>query len=310
MRRALVLVSVFAAALSGTGLTLAAATAAAPAPGDESGIERNVNLDEFKVEGFGIDLAVIGLGDEVSATMFVRRGPQVAYYTAPATVSAERVTAKFGALGELDYRFVPRGSKEARCVGSDYEDPVGLEGTFTFTGERGYVHVDAPHAEGSVTANPAPAGCPPASSARIAPSARRVVPYHPVYGGHGATLYAKAGSPGKGPLRQFEIADGADKGRHRLAIDGFLSERLEGVTISRGVQMTAPSSAFQRNLTAGTATVRPPAPFTGTAQFARRAHGRPAWTGSLRMPIFGGDPVRLAGPGLRAALHKGTFQDE
>jgi hypothetical protein len=242
--------------------------------------------------------------------VIVSRGPQIAYYTAPAVVTAERVTAHFGALGELDYRFVPQGSQELRCLGTSSEDPVAFEGTFTFTGERGYVHVDAPHAEGSVTANPAPPGCPPASSARTASAARRAVPYHPVYGRHGATLYARSGSPGKGPLRQFEIVDGADKGPHRLRITAFDSERLEGVTISRGVQMTAPSSAFRRNLAAGTATVRPPALFTGSAHFARRAQGPPAWTGSLRMPIFGGDPVRLAGPGFRATLHKGISQDE
>jgi hypothetical protein len=308
MRRALVLVSVFAAALFGTGLTLAAATAAPP--GVLAEIELNVDLDEFRVDGFGIDATVIGFRHEVSATIVVRRGRQVAYYTAPATVSAERVTAHFGALGELDYRFVPQGSQEPQCVGAGSEEPVALEGTFTFTGERGYVHVDAPHAEGSVTANPAPLGCPPPSAARTTSAARRVVPYHPVYGRHGATLYAKSGSPGAGPLRQLEIVDGADKGRHRLRITAFDSERVEGVTISRGVEMTAPSSAFQRNLTAGTATVRPPAPLTGAAHFARRADGPPAWTGSLRVPIFGGDPVRLAGPGFRATLHKGISQDE
>jgi hypothetical protein len=310
MRRALVLVSVFAAALSGTGLTVAAATAAAPAPGAEAEVERNVDLDEFRVEGFGIDLLVQGFSHEVSATLIVTRGPQIAYYTAPAEVSAERVTVHFGAFGELDYRFAPQGSQEPRCLGASSEDPVTFEGTFTFTGERGYVHVDAPHAEGSVTAIPAPLHCRPASAARTASAARRVVPYHPVYSGHGASVDAQAGAPGKGPLRQLEIADGADKGRHRLRITAFDSERLEGVTISRGVQMTAPSGVFQRNLTVGTATVRPPAPLTGSAHFVRPAHGRPAWTGSLRMPIFGGDPVRLAGPGFRATLHKGTFQDE
>jgi hypothetical protein len=310
MRRALVLVSVFGAALSGTNLALAAGPAAAAPAGVAGEIERNVDLDEFRVEGFGIDLLVQGFRDEVTATLIVTRGPQIAYYTAPAVVSAERVTAHFGALGGLDYRFVPQGSQELRCLGAGSEDPVTFEGTFTFTGERGYVHVDAPHAEGSVTATPAPQGCRPAVAARTAAVARRVVPYHPVYSGHGATVDATAGSPDKGPLRQLEIADGADKGRHRLRIRAFESERAEGVSISRGVQMTAPSSAFRRNLTAGFATVRPPAPLTGSAHFVRRAHGPPAWTGSLRMPIFGGDPVRLAGPGFRATLHKGTFQDE
>lgn len=303
MRRALVLVSVFAAALSGTGLTLAAATAAAAPAGVAGEIERNVDVDEFQVEGFGIDVSVIGFRHEISATLIVTRGRQIAYYTAPAVVTAERVTAKFGAFGELDYRFVPQGSQELRCLGASSEDPVTLEGTFTFTGEQGYVHVDAPRAEGSVMANPGPTGCPPASAAR------RAVPYQPVFSRHGATLYAKSGSPRKGPLRQIEIADGADKGPHRMRILAFDTERLEGVTISRGVEMTAPSSAFQRNLAAGTATVRLPAPLTGTAHFARRAHGPPAWTGSLRLPILGGDPVRLTGPGFRAILHKGITQD-
>jgi hypothetical protein len=81
--------------------------------------------------------------------------------------------------------------------------------------------------------------------------------------------------------------------------------------VARGVQLTAGSGAFRWDLKKGTATLRPPKPFTGSATFTRRSKGRPgAWKGSLTMPILGGDPVRLAGAEFHAVFHKGLPQDE
>ena len=77
------------------------------------------------------------------------------------------------------------------------------------------------------------------------------------------------------------------------------------------MQLAAGSDAFNWNLEKGTATVRPPAPFTGWATFTRRRHDvRGTWRGSLAMPILGGEPVELTGGGFRAYIHKGVPQDE
>jgi hypothetical protein len=296
MRRALVLGSMLAAGLPGTSLASASAAE----------IEREVGLDEIHAEGFGINIYVTNNDGDVTAAMIVSRGRQVVYYIVPGKVTAERVTAKFGAFGELDYTFRPKGKGSAECLGaSDMENEAEFDGTFTFTGENEYVHVEADHVDGTVHLYPVPKQC--AQTRR----ARRVVPYHPSYSDKGATLQARAVSLGGRKVREANVYDGGGRGPHRIAIFAYLAERREGVNIARGVQMAAPSSAFNWNLDAGTASLRAPAPFTGSAKFTRRGHdGHGTWTGSLGMPILGGEPVEVAGSAFRAFIHKGTPQDE
>jgi hypothetical protein len=293
MRRALVLAGVLFAGL------LLAVPALAAGTGRE--VEREVAFD-MDVEGFSVDVFVSNNDGDVNATMILARGPQVAYYAAPAKVTAERVTARFGSLGELDYRFTPQRGR-VDCNGAEEGEAV-FEGTFDFTGENGYVHIEAGHAEGSFRIYPEPKNCP---QKRLA---RRVVPYHPSYSDEGATLQARAGSPARG-LREVNVFDEGQRGPHKVVVFATLTEKHEGLTIARGVQMAAGSGAFRWNLEKGTATLRPPAPFTGSATFTRHGHdGHGTWKGSLGMPIFGGEPVELAGGEFRAFIHKGVPQDE
>jgi hypothetical protein len=304
MRRALVLVSVFASAVLGTGPAVAAA-AAPPGSRPQPEVEREIDF-LLQAEGFIARVSVTNNDGDVNAMLIVSKGPQVAYYSVPAKVTAERVTAHFGAFGELDYTFRPKGKVSTECLGaSDEENRAELEGTFTFTGEAEYIHIDAPRAEGVVQLYPVPKQC--AQRRRV----RRVVPYSPTYSDQGATLQARAGSRRPVVAREVSVYDGGDSGAHRIAIFAYLAERQEGVDIARGVQMAAPSSAFHWNLDAGTASLRPPAPFTGSAKFTRRGdNGHGTWTGSLTMPILGGEPVEIAGSAFRAFIHKGTPQDE
>jgi hypothetical protein len=302
MRRALVLVLVLAATTLGTGLTAAAATTAGPTQPE---IEREVAF-ELHAEGFKLNVYVTNNDGDVTAMLIVAKGPQVAYYSVPAKVTAERVIAKFGAFGELDYAFRPKGQGSLECLGaSDLENEAELEGIFTFTGQNEYVHLEAPRAEGVMHLYPVPKQC---SQTR---RARRVVRYHPSYSSEGATLQAQARSLGEGKAGEVSIYDGGGRGPHRIVIFGYLGERQEGVNIARGVQLAAPSSAFHWNLAAGTASLRPPAPFSGSAKFTRHGdNGHGTWTGSLTIPILGGEPARLAGGKFSAYIHKGVPQDE
>lgn len=295
MRRALVLAGVLFVGL------LAAVPAHAAGAGRE--VERGLAFS-LEVEGFTVRVLVSNNDGDVNATININRGPRIAYYSAPAKVTAERVTARFGGLGELDYRFAPKRGGSVECTGAEDGEAV-FEGTFDFTGENGYVHVEAEHAEGSFQVYPEPKNCP---QRRLA---RRVVPYHPTYSEEGATLQARAGSRAKGRIREILVFDDGEKGRHKVVISATLAEKREGMTVARGVQLAAGSGAFRWNLVTGTATLRPPAPFTGSATFTRHGHrGHGTWKGSLGMPILGGDPVELAGGEFRAFIHKGVPQDE
>ena len=295
MRRALVLAAVLFA-----GLLVAVPTLAAGA-GRE--VERELAF-ELKAEGFTVRVFVSNDDGEVNATMIINRGPRVAYYSTPATVTAQRVTARFGGLGELDYRFAAKRNGSIGCIGAEEGEAV-FEGTFDFTGENDYVHIEADHAEGSFQIYPEPKNCP---QKRLA---RRVVPYHPSYSDEGATLHARAGSRAKGGMREVIALDNGRHGPHKVAFYATLAEEREGMTVARGMQLTAESGAFRWNLGKGTATLRPPAPFTGSATFARHGHdGHGTWKGSLGMPILGGESVKLAGGEFRAFIHKGVPQDE
>jgi hypothetical protein len=295
MRRALVLAGVLCA-----GLLVAVPTLAAGA-GREVERELAFALD---AEGFTVQVFVSNNDGDVNATIFLNRGPQVAYYTAPAKVTAERVTARFGGLGELDYRFAPKRNGSVECNGAEEGEAV-FEGAFDFTGENGYVHLEAGLAEGSFQIYPEPKNC---LQKRLA---RRALRYHPFYSDEGATLQARAGSRAKRRIREVNVFDDGRHGPHKVAVFATLAEEREGMTVARGVQLAAGSGAFRWNLGKGTATLRPPAPFTGSATFTRHGHdGHGTWRGSLGMPILGGESVELAGSEFRAFIHEGVPQDE
>jgi hypothetical protein len=295
MSRALVLAGMLFA-----GLLVAVPALSADAARE---VEREVAFS-LDAEGFTVQVDVDNDYGDVNVTIFIKRGPRVAYYSAPAEVTAERVTARFGKLGQLDYRIAPKRNGIVDCDSAEEGEAV-FEGTFVFTGENGYVHIEAPGAEGSFRIYPAPKNCPQRQLAR------RVVPYSPTYSGEGATLEARAGFSAKGRIREVNVFDLGQRGPHNVVVDTYLGEEREGISVARGVQLAAGSGAFRWNLEKGTATLRPPAPFTGWATFSRRGKGRPGtWKGSLGMPILGGDPVRLAGAAFHAAIHKGLPQDE
>jgi hypothetical protein len=295
MRRALSLAGVLAAGL------LAAVPTFAADPGRE--IERTLTFG-LEAHGFNAGVWVSNNDGDVDAMLIVARGQQVAYYVTPAKVTADRVTARFGKLGELDYHFASKPNTRVDCRGSE-EGKAVFDGTFEFTGENGYVHIEAAHAEGSFQVYPEPKNC--AQGQR----ARRFVPYSPSYSDEGATLEASTKLRGRKMVREVTVYDEGQRGPHKVAVIATLGERREGMTVARGVQLAASSGAFRWNLEKGTATLRPPKPFTGSATFIRHGHnGHGTWSGSLGMPILGGEPVKLAGSEFRAFIHQGVPQDE
>jgi hypothetical protein len=298
MRRALVIAGVIFAALLVVDPALAPA-----APTRAAEVEREVTL-ALRTEGFTVFFDTTDNDGELSAYLAIVRGRQRASYSVPVEITAHTVKARFGSLGELDYHYTPRGKKAAGCESE--EGRAHFEGTFTFTGENEYVHVDADSAEGVYQVD-SPSGC-----VRSLPL-RRVVPYSPSYSEEGATLEAESGSRDRANGRNVSVYDAGPRahGRARGAIFGELWEEREGMVVSRGVSMPLRPGAFSWNLEAGTATLRPPAPFTGSAHFVRHGNnGHGTWTGSLSMPILGGEPVELAGSDFRAFLHQGVPQDE
>jgi hypothetical protein len=111
-----------------------------------------------------------------------------------------------------------------------------------------------------------------------------------------------------GPRLPLRVLDAYIENRPagiRTVFNGLREEKRGGMFVMRGAQVYGGASAFTWDLGAGTAVVDPPAPFSGRA-FYRREGSRGSWTGSLRVPIFGGRPLRLTGAAFAAHLGADT----
>jgi hypothetical protein len=297
VRIALLAVSLLALALG--AIPAASAAGAVEEPGGEINIEMHVG---------GFQVGVFGGESEGKhyAILYLSRGHQFAQYFAPAQITDSTFQSSFGSFGELDYSFAPKGSTGGECFGVT-SSKAEFTGTFDFTGQRGYIHIDAPRVAGSYSVAPSP-GCQLPLPPGPKPPSARAVPYQP-YVGDGATLTASTlATKVKRRVRSVTVSRGKTAGT--AEVSAGLAEVGPSVSVVRGVQATVPGQAFEWDFTAGTATVRPPAPFAGTATFTRLADGRKPFTGSLRARVLGGETIHFAGAGFQATLHHGTPHEE
>jgi hypothetical protein len=287
MRRALVLLVALVACLLPAAPALAPAAPYPPAEDELEFYEEQKDvIFALTAEGFTVEVLAEDNDGDQTASLSISRDGLLAEYIAPATITEHRVVAKFGSLGELNFQFKPR-----KCRGG-----LALTGTFTFTGENGYVHVDTDHAEGSFTEQ-AYTACGPRG------------PIKPVRINAVSTdvhLEATAGSWKHGTARAVEVDEYRTRsGGRGVTISGFLREEREGMILGRGAILTARGGAFRRNLKAGTATLTPPAPFSGSATLKPRAGGKGVWEGSLQVPVLdGGEPIVFTGPQFKASLER------
>jgi hypothetical protein len=286
MRRALVLVSVLAAwlLLAAPALAPAAPRAPRPQPEDQEDV-----IFGLEAEGFTVSVFVEDNDGDQTASLSISRDELVSSYVVPAKLTENSVKARFGSLGSLDFRFKPKKAT-SKCGGG-----LIFTGTFRFTGENGYIHVDADRAEGAgleQVYSPCPGTFGPAPKLNVVST--------------GVYLEAIAGSWKHGTARKVEAAEYTTRGGHRsVNVSGFVREEREGMIVGRGATVTAGASAFRHNLKAGTATLSPPAPFVGSATLTPGRGGKGIWQGSLQIPVLGGgEPIDLTGPAFSARVYE------
>jgi hypothetical protein len=274
--------------------SLAALLAVSPAAFAAEAPIRQVEI-EFHADGFLVTMKNEVTEEKVELTFF--RHGEVAYYLAPAEITEDTVKARFGQLGELDYAFKP--ARPGDCSGF-------FEGAFDFTGENEYVTFEVPRARGTFE-GAAPRGC------KAAPGGHQVMMHvnTETEEAHAAEEEASllAHTARTRPLRSLLVFEGEARHRRDVFFSAFEEEKEEGMLVARGAQTAGPPGDFTWNLKAGTARIDPPAPFTGSATFKRRPGGHSAWRGSLRAPVLGGQPMRLAGGDFMAQLIKGSPLD-
>lgn len=288
MRRALVLASAMAACLLLAAPSLAPAV---PAPREQEDVVLGFTTDGFLVSVFAED----NDGTQTAALTISRDG-LTAEYLVPAKLTDHSLRAKFGSLGKLNYRFKPRKPKGKCYAGSIFT------GTFAFTGENGYIQIDKDHAIGAgLEQGNSGCGGPPGPQPKVVVSRST-----------GLNLEAIAGSWEHGTARRVTVTEYETRGGHRTAdIEAFVREERGAMLLGDGATVTAPVSAFRHDLKAGTATLTPPAPFTGSATLKPGRGVKGIWEGTLQLPsLRSGEPIVFAGPEFSGRVYEEQPFDE
>jgi hypothetical protein len=293
MRRALALLPVLLVAL-----------AVAPPHADAAARPRHGLFLDLHAKGFWIN-AKSSVGSDRLRLLLDRHG-EVAYYYVRAELGKDSVRARFGGLGEIDFRFRPAGNEGK--LGCGHGEGGWQRGTFhgslVFRGEHDYAMVDAHRARGWMKTVPRRCGGAgreeePGELEVFGAAARA----SSAIAETGVRLEAVAGA--SLPSTVFDTYIENRPAGIRTVFNGLREERRDGMFVMRGAQVYGGASAFTWDLGAGTAVVDPPAPFSGRAAFKREGRGG-SWTGSLRVPILGGPPLRLTGGAFAAHLGADT----
>jgi hypothetical protein len=161
------------------------------------------------------------------------------------------------------------------------------EGTISFHA-AGLTAVDASRAEGSI-----------GLALRLL-CAEELEKEWPILGGTDLQVAGKPTAPSLAIVQRGRL--GATQ------IEAGVAERRGGVAIERSVSVVASNSSF-RHRGLRSATVRLPAPFSGSATFLREGT-RTSWRGNLRVDLPGRSGVALTGKGTRASLRRGLTTHE
>jgi hypothetical protein len=214
----------------------------------------------------------------------VSRGRVSAFYSAPATVTETSIQANLGELGEIDVTF--HGTGQTRTIRPKCGRPVPFEtgyfeGQIAFHGEEGFTEAQATSAKAAVEFFSVCIGSGGGSFNRFS---------------RGAELYTR--NPGLGPRLGVVKQDPSAPARFGVSV----SEYRNGISIDRYATLRMPPGAFRYSPHLQTATLRPGAPFSGSANFNRRRNGSRRWQGNLTVDMPGRAGVPLTGPTIRAYL--------
>jgi hypothetical protein len=244
----------------------------------------------YSVVAFASSQRADGRGEIV---LLVDRRNASAIYAAPATLTATRIDADLGSLGEVSLDVVPTGRKRTvgRACGEGPPETVSFEaqsyrGNFEFHGEEGFTE-----------------------AASISPPEYTRFFLDLLCGGGGGGELSGAMLPGA-RLRlhshrsAFRLALQANKNRPsaRTRFEVETKEERQGIFISRSRALWLGADAFSYDPLLRTATLAPPVPFSGHATFHRAVAAANRWAGNLTIDLPGRSKVPLAGGGIEATL--------
>jgi hypothetical protein len=259
----------------------------------------------FRLEGSnGYSIVALAMNERADGrgevVLFVDRENASAIYQAPAVLTATSLEADLGSLGEVSLDVIPSGREKrlrSSCGGEPETttfEPQRYRGNFEFHGEEGYTSAvtDAPH------------------------EYTRFFLWL-ICGGAGMGELTEANLPGarlrlhsrSGPYR-LDLQANKNRPRARSRFEVEVHEERGKIWISRSTSLWAGAEAFQYDPLLRTATLAPPAPFSGEARFSRGATAANRWTGNLSVDLPGRSDVPLSSAGTRAALVHSCWQGE
>jgi hypothetical protein len=223
--------------------------------------------------------------------LFAGRGKVGVVYLAPARVTATRIETRLGGVGRISLEFEPRG--EERTIHDDCGEgggrityqPGAWVGSFEFEGEHGYTRAEASRV---------PALADPFGSCGAQVESESEGPGLP-----GAKLVARSASK----RQSIFVQANANRPGGRLRLQAAIEERKSRLIVTRLVEgFHAGGGSFRFDRRLGSATLAPPAPFSGVGSFRRKAGRRNRWIGSLTLDFPGRADVPLTGGRFKATL--------
>lgn len=277
----------------------------APAASPETGTIVTVELELQASHGLRAKLETSD--DEMVTLGLLRKGSGLSYigtsYEVQGEVDEAGLRARFGRLGLIDVAFTPTKTLSSTdpsegCSGEPRTLREGIfTGTIDFTGEREYVRIEG-QATGSMSVI-SQWQCPDSEEPTPFGAASKLLARRSPEGKKSATLYAAS----RGCSCFFAAGVHHGKKRGRSIFYGVKHEGREGMEIARAAIVTTGASAFAYDHAAGTATLRPPQPFSGHATFKHRPHAPDLWRSTIRVPLLGADPLRPGGADSGADLY-------
>jgi hypothetical protein len=263
------------------------------------------------------------------------RGPASSTtYLAHGKVTPTSIAASFGDRGRIDVRFQPSGRKLRATNNAGCKRPGGgilarfgvFAGELRFQGDGGFTSAEVHRVPGRAVDFSALVAClfgaaTPHTQQAVLPAPRLPwgihlpgadvgvrqatpetpsVQTHPSGGPKPTTLLADH----KTPLSRTVFAAQV-RGRGKVRLLALESASEGSIGVIRFVAAKAAPSVFSANGALSSASVKPPAPFSGTGTYEQGPGNAKSWTGSLAVSFLGAPHVPLAGALFSVRLARG-----
>lgn len=226
-------------------------------------------------------------------------GSSVTYEVRGRKTQQDGIEAKFPGIGRVAVRFEQVGkTKHAppidNCKGDGSDTRRGVfRGAIVFNGEKGFTRARASRASGTIH-NSAKEVCTREKEGNGGPS------FH-------TTLLTASAPHGKGLLSFFAVKFSSDSipKADQTAYSASLFQFKGPMSISRTVSREASEESFtlgEPSRRPTTASVTPPSPFSGAANFQLESKSTASWSGPLSVDLPGFGPVGFAGSKFSAEL--------